>query len=266
MQDVPTETPQSETTPTVVTKSAPMVKSIPTGRAKWLVPVVVCGLLVLPAVVLVMRHKTPPAAPAASVSPTIPMLEDAVRSNPSADNRLNLTQAYINANRQGSAIPILQGLLAQNPQNAQAWNNLCVARNMQSEFGEALEACRHAVAIAPEFQLAQNNLKWAQAQRQKALDAAAAASATAAASRTSQSYVDEGLNLLHAGEYDHALQVWQQAAAREPNNAIVVNDIGVAYMMKHMRAEAAVQFKKAMTLDPGMQIAKNNLAWAESPQ
>lgn len=237
------------------------------GTAKWIAPVAICALLALPVVFLAIRHKaTPPATPATAAVDPISALEEAVRVQPSADNRLNLSLAYINAHRQASAIPVLQALLKQDPNNAKAWNNLCVARNMQSEFGEALDACRHAVTIDPTFQLAQNNLNWASAQRQNALNAAATAEALAPQTRSSQSYIEAGLNLLHAGEYDRAIALWQPLAVREPNNAILANDIGVAYMMKHMQRDAAAWFKKASELDPTLQIAKNNLAWAASAE
>lgn len=238
------------------------------GTAKWIAPVAICALLALPVVFLASRHKAPlPSTPATTaVTDPIPGLEEAVRVQPSVDNRLNLSLAYINAHRQGSAIPVLRALLKRDPNNAKAWNNLCVVRNMQSEFGEALDACRHATAIEPGFQLAQNNLNWASAQRQRALDAATAAEAVSPQMRNSQSYVDEGLNLLHAGEYDRAIAVWQSLAVREPKNAVVANDIGVAYMMKHMPHDATVWFTKASELDPTLQIAKNNLVWAASAE
>lgn len=238
-----------------------------TGRQRGLA-IAICAVLGAP--FLYMGCHTSPGSPANTAAPTpatndpIPALEAATRAQPTEANELNLSLAYLNANRPSDALPVLQHLLAQYPSDAKAWNNLCVAHNLKSEFSEAIDTCHRALELDPGFQLAQNNLRWAEAQKQKALAAIAAAEALPPAARTSASFLNEGLDQLHAGQYDQALDVWRKLAAREPNNALAVNNVGVAYMMKHDPAHALPWFEKALALDPTGEMARNNLAWARS--
>ncbi len=249
-------------------KRSQTVQKIGSGRRLGII--LVCLVLAAPIIYLAYHHTRESHVSSGTITAhsqdVIATLEEAVRTQPNDANRLNLSLAYINAHQYPNATRILNSLVAENASNAPAWNNLCVIHNELSEFQEALEACGKAVAIAPDFQLAQNNLHWAEAQKQKSLDAIVAAEAMPAASRNVASYLNEGMNYLHVGDFDHALAIWQKLAEREPNNALVANDIGVAYMMKHMRPEATVWFRKAMQLDPSLQLARNNLAWAQSAQ
>jgi tetratricopeptide (TPR) repeat protein len=200
--------------------------------------------------------------PPAASTPDVAALEAAASSNPTAANQINLSQAYINANTPGRAVAVLQILLASDPKNAIAWNNLCVAHTLLQDYMPALDACNHALQIDPNYQLARNNLKWAQDEKQKMVQALAAQEQTAPTDRNSSFYLAEGLTQLHLGDYDQAIKAWQLALQRDPNNALAANNIGTAYMMKQQPATAVTWFQKANTLDPTLQIAKNNLAWA----
>lgn len=109
----------------------------------------------------------PQAAPAAA-SPSTAELEALVRTQPTAANRINLSLAYINGSHPAEALPILNAVVAEEPGNSVAWNNLCVAHTMLKEYDEAITDCNHALSIAPDFQLAANNLRWAQQEQAKA--------------------------------------------------------------------------------------------------
>jgi tetratricopeptide (TPR) repeat protein len=134
------------------------------------------------------------------------------------------------------------------------------------EYNIALEDCNHAIRIAPDFQLARNNLKWAQDDNQKAIVAINAQEQIAPATRDANSYLAEGLNFLHIGNYDQAIKAWQRALDLNPRNALAANNIGIAYMFKKEPGLAIAWFEKAIVFDPALQIAKNNLAWAEDEQ
>ena len=69
----------------------------------------------------------------------------------------------------GARHPLLDSIVAEDGKNAIAWNDLCVAHTMQMEYSVAIEDCNGAIRIAPDFQLARNNLKWAQDEKQKAI-------------------------------------------------------------------------------------------------
>jgi tetratricopeptide (TPR) repeat protein len=106
------------------------------------------------------------AQPAAPLD--VRSLEEREDAAPTADNRLNLSVAYINGGAAERAIPILESLVAGDKDNARAWNNLCVARTLRKDYGEAIAACSQALRVDPNFQLAANNLRWALGEQEKA--------------------------------------------------------------------------------------------------
>ena len=111
-----------------------------------------CAILALPLCYLAYCRAGAPkaaSAPPAAASTNIASLEAAVRNNPTADNRINLSLAYINANTPGSAIPVLQAVIAADPNNLIAWNNLCVANTQVQDYKTALDDCQRAVQIDP---------------------------------------------------------------------------------------------------------------------
>lgn len=232
---------------------------------------VACAIMALPVGYLIQYYGFPARASAGSLSIAAPAQdiasrEQSVRLSPSVDNRINLSLAYIQANLPARAVPVLNSVIAEDSRNAVAWNNLCVAKIMQMEFNSAIEDCKTALRIVPNYQLAQNNLKWAEDENAKALAALAEQERVAPATRDANSYLAEGLNFLHSGGYDQAIKAWQRTLDLDPGSALAANNIGIAFMYKKQPDIAISWFKKAIALDPSLQIAKNNLAWAQDEQ
>jgi len=48
------------------------------------------------------------------------------------------------------------------PNYAEAWNNICAAYNKLGRYEEAATACEQALHYKPDFELARNNLRFAQ--------------------------------------------------------------------------------------------------------
>jgi len=189
--------------------------------------------------------------------------EQATSSDPSVANALTLSMTYINAGTPAKALPLLKALLAGDPKNAVAWNNLCVAHMGLQEFNRAVAACEAGIRADAGMQLLQNNLKWAQDESAKAKSVAAAESAKPREQRNVDSYILEGLSRMHVGEYRKAQTAWYQCLAIDPKNAIAQNDIGVAFMLLDQPTEAAQSFGKAVNMDGTSGLYKNNLAWAQ---
>jgi tetratricopeptide (TPR) repeat protein len=229
--------------------------------------VVAAAILVLPIGYLVQHHRLPHDVSAQHLAqpapgPSIAQLEEIEHGNPSVNNRITLSVAYINGNQAVRAISLLDSVIAEDGKNAIAWNDLCVAHTMQMEFNIAIEDCNNAIRIAPDFQLAKNNLNWAQDEKQKAITAITAQEQIAPASRNADSYLAEGLDDLHIGNYDQAIHSWRRALELNPKDALAANNIGSVYMTKKQPAIAISWFQNAIAMDPALQIAKNNLAWA----
>lgn len=226
------------------------------------------GIAVLIPVLYLVLHRKPAEAAttqAPAAAPAVPLaaLEQAAAQSPTVDNRLNLSLGYINAGQPGRAEDVLHKLLAQAPGEKRAWNNLCVAQVQLRELGEAPASCQRALAIDPNFQLAKNNLKWATDVRQAEEATLAKLEETSPGSRDAKFFLAEGNQYLHLGEYDKAINSWQRMLLQSSNDPVAANNIGTAFMMKHQPAEAKTWFAKAEAWDPNLQLAKNNMAWAE---
>ena len=213
------------------------------------------------------RNSVPPPPVAAAVQGSgnqLADLEHTAGKQPTSANRINLSQALIANAQYGRAADVLQKVIAENPRNVTAWNNLCVAHTLQQDLGHAIEDCRQGLRVDSSFQLLQNNLKWAEAETAKVRSTLAEQEKTAPAQRTAAFYLDEGMNFLHLGAYDQAIVAWRRSASLAPKSALAYNDIGTAQMLQHRYPEAEASFHQAAALDPANQLVRNNLAWSEN--
>lgn len=238
------------------------------GGARVAVLVTVLALAAAPLVYLSVRHgHGAEAAMRVGSAPQqagdVASLEAAVRANPNAVNRLNLSLTYINAKQPGKAADVARALVAADPKNAAGWNNLCVAEVELQELADATQACEQSLALAPGFQLAKNNLAWAQAEVKAEQDALAKQETVAPGARDREFYLAQGLHEMHLGNYDGAIQSWQKMLLMNTQDAAAANNIGTALMLKHQPKAAEGWFEKAVAWDPSLQLAKNNLAWAQ---
>lgn len=233
--------------------------------------VAVCALAMVPIVYLALSKRpihaasktTPQAAVASPTAPNVGMMEAAVARDPSPANRLNLSLAYIDSNQPARAKPVLNALLGQDPANVAGWNNLCVAQVMLRELKDAIDDCSHALSIDGSYQLARNNLKWAEDLRQEELDAVNTMERTGPGDRDAAFFINEGTHFLHLGDYSKAIDAWQRAILIDPHNAIAANNIGTALMLEKEPVVAMTWFAKAADWDPALQIVKNNMIWAQ---
>ena len=223
------------------------------------------AILAIPVVYLIFSGSHPKKVmagpPQAAVTDTA-SLETLARQSPTETNLINLSLAYLNGGASARAIPVLQAVVARDKNSAVAWNDLCVAQTLQHGYADAIDSCNQALTISPSFQLARNNLRWASDERQKTLAAIVTADKTVPVHDT-DFYIAQGLNYIHVGDYDQSIMAWQHALELSPKNALATNNIGTAYMMKKQPEVAIGWFEKAIALDPALQIAKNNLVWAQ---
>ena len=74
---------------------------------------------------------------------------------------LALSYNYFKAKMYNRSIDISKEILVLNPNNQDAYNNICSSFNILGEWEKAIEACNKAIEISPDFQLAKNNLNLA---------------------------------------------------------------------------------------------------------
>lgn len=82
-----------------------------------------------------------------------------------------------------------------------------------------------------------------------------------------QYLMNEGSALFERGNYDEAIQKYNEALKIDSNNAVAYNLIGMAYRFKfnqtgtqEYKDKEIDSFKKAITLDPKFWVAYKNLA------
>jgi hypothetical protein len=112
-----------------------------------------------------------PLARARSQKPDVPQLPVDVRVNA----LINESQRALQDRQPDRALRLLVEADGIGLKNEVVQNNLCVTFNMLGRFEDAIEACKIALVLSPDFTLAKNNLRWAQSQ----LAQAEAATATA---------------------------------------------------------------------------------------
>jgi tetratricopeptide (TPR) repeat protein len=67
-----------------------------------------------------------------------------------------------------------------------------------------------------------------------------------------------------AGKFDKCVEAGNEAVKLKPDFAAAYNNIGSAYNSMGKFAEGKAALTKSLAIDPTSQLAKNNLAWAES--
>ena len=233
--------------------------------------IIVIGLLLLlPIVFLFMKFSNSkkddgkPAEASAAAPIDVAAYENAAKTNPSFDNLINLSNAYINSNMPGKSVDPLMKAIEMNPKSAIAYNNLGAAYTMLQQYNKGIDACTKALAIDSSFQLAKNNLNWALSERKNVLNFIEKQEQTPEKDRDVKFYVSYGLNYLKLGDYDKSIEAWNKIFAFEPKSIVALNNIGTAFMMKNQVDDAIAVFKKAVENNPDDQLSKNNLAWAMS--
>ncbi|MBI4851187.1 MAG: tetratricopeptide repeat protein [Acidobacteria bacterium] len=72
---------------------------------------------------------------------------------------------YLRSNFFKESIETYNKVVALNPTNADAYNNLCVSYMSLKEWDKAIEAGNKALEIRPDFQLVKNNIAWVTSQK-----------------------------------------------------------------------------------------------------
>lgn len=235
------------------------------GRAAHgrLVAVLTAAVILLPAAGYLVVHYGFSKEDPITSQPQVLLRSSETSNSKSIEEQINLSLEYIRSNQPGRAVPLLDAILTEDPKNAVALNNRCFAHTMLMLYDLGMQDCRRALGIQPDFQLAKNNLKWAEDEYNQTLRRIAQQEQIPENSRDGAFYLAEGLNLLHVGRYDKAIAAWQHALSIHANDALAANNVGTAYMFKGEPCTALTRFQKASAMDSTLQVARNNIAWAQ---
>ena len=89
-------------------------------------------------------------------------------TNPGADEYLSQSLTFFQTRQYGKCIAAARKLLEIQPDSSAAWNNIGACYNGLSDWDNGILAEEHALRLQPDFQIAKNNLAWAQAQKASA--------------------------------------------------------------------------------------------------
>ena len=88
--------------------------------------------------------------------------DEAVKFSPTVEVYLGLSVLNYWDEDMDASIEASRQVIALDPDNALAYNNICAAHASRGEWDPAIEACDKALVLDPDLQRARKNLNWAQ--------------------------------------------------------------------------------------------------------
>ncbi len=209
-------------------------------------------------------REVPPPASKAPVSATsaLDAATEAVRKSPTFDTYLQLGLAQLGAHHAEEAMKSFEKCVGLNPKSAVGYNDLCAAANEMKHWNAAIDACKSALSISPDMQLAQNNLRFAKDSQKKTADVIANLEAKShTPSPDGGPLMELGMQYYTIGEYDKAISVWKKIPPDIKSWANAQNDIASAAILKKDFGLAKSALEKALTADPRNPLFLNNRNW-----
>lgn len=192
-------------------------------------------------------------------------LENTLNKDFSLSNVINASVAYINGNKPGKAVVILNKILKKDSTNAIVYNNLGTAQILLKNYQLGIEACKKAIELDPKFTLAKNNLKWGNDEALKVKVLINQLNGYESNKKDAAYYVQLGIYHLELGQYDSCIQICETGILKHPDLVnTYLNNIGTSLVLKKQFHKAIDKFNAVLLNDPNNQLAKNNILWANS--
>ena len=154
-------------------------------------------------------------------------------------------------------------ILAMEPDNAKAWNNLGAALMWMGAVDEAIGDFRQATQLKPGFHYAHFDLGLALVLKGKREEAIAEFRRTVEINPDfAQAFQQLGNALAASGKPDEAMASFRRALEIDPQFAEPHNGLGLALLERRNLAEATMHFRHAVALDPRFARAYYNLGRA----
>ncbi len=161
---------------------------------------------------------------------------------------------------QDKAIHWYRIALENQSENIIALSNLSTLLSDQGKFDEAVDSCKKAISISPDFADAHSNLGNALT-RQGKLDEAVESYKTAISIKADfqDAHNNLGNALTRQGKLDEAVESYKTAISIKADFAAAYNNLGNALKKQGKLDEAAVSYKKAIFINSDFAGAHNNL-------
>ena len=172
---------------------------------------------------------------------------------------LALARSHHEAGRLAEAETLYRRVLAQQPDNADAYASLGVAFGSQRKFEEAIAAFRQAMRIKPNLAEAHSNLGKV-LQIKGNLEEALASYDRALTMRLddSETLNNRGVVLSNLNRLEEALASFDRALSLRPDYAEALNNRGIALRNLKRLEEALASYDRALSLRPDYTDALNN--------
>lgn len=188
-------------------------------------------------------------------TPTIP-------STAKADELLDAGEAALNAGNERAAIPLLERVVALEPEHKDAWNDLGLAHLRLGENDAAIAAFRKQLEVNPFDERANNYLGLALEQQQKYPEAIAAFRKQIEVNPLDPAaHAALGDILLQQHSYSEAVPELEKAAILSPDNAGLEVALGQAYLSTGEKEKALDAFEKGADLSQTPAVW-NNIAYS----
>lgn len=188
--------------------------------------------------------------------------------DPTFDNLTAAGLSLSQSQQHSLALTYFLRSLEKDPNSSLANNNICAEYNGLQQWDNALPYCQKAVDLAPDFQLAQNNLNYAKEQKKAQLnliESLTSKSQSAQGEEKRIALLELGLEYYKMNKFTDAIQTWDKVErAKDDITVRLLNNLGSAHILLKQFPKAKSALNEALKLDPENQLVKNNLAWLQS--
>jgi glycosyltransferase involved in cell wall biosynthesis len=188
-----------------------------------------------------------PVKPLVKDKGTVSLIKESARKA-GIDPLLEMAERFIGEEKIDDAVTLLNEMLAKNPNNIDALNDLGVAAIMTKNYHAAAAHIRKVITLDPTNETAQGNFQHLEQIMCSAKD---------------DGKIQESEVLINAGETAKARVMLNELLISNPVHIDALNDLSVVEIMEKNWQEAAILINKVVTLDPLNESAKQNLQYLD---
>jgi tetratricopeptide (TPR) repeat protein len=186
--------------------------------------------------------------------------QKAMQINPSDPSAaMSYSRAEIAQGNAPAAIAKWQQWTKDHPSDAQAFTALGSLQEAQGDRAGAMASYKSALAIQPDQAIAANNLSYLMVETGQNIDVALTLAQVARRALPDSPDTADTLAWVYyqKGNYESARGLLEDAAKTEPNSASIHYHLGMTYAKLSRTSDAITELKKAETLSPNSQTAKD---------